>query len=83
MCPTCRFFESFGASINGVIGLCRRHAPRPSVTIWVDHAEQDAQGPGSYQVDFPPVDDEDWCGEHLPVPVEIRGGPSSVGGDEG
>jgi hypothetical protein len=57
-CSNCRFFFAFeGSPDESSIGMCKRYAPRPSMS------DKTTDSP---EVIWPEVDGDDWCGEHAP-----------------
>lgn len=59
-CPTCRFWRQNGegqypSGKPYKFGICRRRAPRPSVS-----------GPEGWSGAFAETNQDDWCGEHEP-----------------
>jgi hypothetical protein len=56
-CKICKFFEP----LNEPLGLCKRHAPTPEV--YVTKAFEDLNDSKLCETRWPPVFDNNWCGE--------------------
>jgi hypothetical protein len=69
-CSNCIYFESWGEEFHPTdnmeieIGTCQRHAPAPALHYTRQHF---------LRAGWPVVDEDDWCGEHKPDRVTIKG----------
>lgn len=63
LCATCRFLD-WG---TGEYAYCKRHAPHPKPEV---------TGYG-YDISWPIVESDEWCGEHEPEPRDVEGEEAS------
>lgn len=59
-CDACLFFDHDDGETKG---WCRRHAPSPYAAP--DH-------PVIKYTKWPRVDEDDWCGDHLPLDADVK-----------